>query len=208
MEAGSQGGSQSSNADLSDVQARLLDVQSRIPEHIKDMFLRSCTHLTDEQSIEFGEVLIKFADIFAQNDNDLGLFTATEHTIDTGDAKPIKQQMRRVHLGFADEEEKYLKKMLDSGVIFPSNSEWASPSVLICKKDGTVRWCIDFRAVNAITQKDAFPLPLIEECRDLLEGVEFMSTLDMNSGYYQFAMAAADQCKTAFLTKYGLFEFT
>ena len=70
----------------------------------------------------------------------------------------------------ADEEEKYLKKMLDSGVIIPSNSEWASPSVLIRKKDGTVRWCIDFRAVNAITRKDAFPLPLIEECRDLLEG--------------------------------------
>ena len=172
------------------------------------MFLRSCTHLTDEQSIEFGEVLIKFADIFAQNDNDLGLFTATEHTIDTGDAKPIKQWMRRVPLGFADEEEKYLKKMLDSGVIIPSNSEWASPSVLICKKDGTVRWCIDFRAVNAITCRDAFPLPLIEECRDLLEGVEFMSTLDMNSGYYQFAIVAADQCKTAFLTKYGLFEST
>ena len=98
----------------------------------------------DEQSIEFGEVLIKFADIFAQNDNDLGLFTATEYTIDTGDAKPIKQQMRRVPLGFADEEEKYLKKMLDSGVIIPSNSEWASPSVLIRKKDGTVRWCTDF----------------------------------------------------------------
>ena len=116
--------------------------------------------------------------------------------------------MKRAPLEFTDEEEKYLKKMLDSRVIIPSNSKWASPSVLICKKDGTVCWCIDFRAVNAITCKDAFPLPPIEECRDLLEGVEFMSTLDMNSGYYQFAMAAADQCKTTFLTKYGLFEFT
>ena len=169
------------------------------------MFLCSCTHLTGEQSIEFREVLIKFADIFAQNDNDLGFCTATEHTIDTGDAKPIKQQMRRVPLGFADEEEKYLKKMLDSGVIIPSKSEWAFPSVLICKKDGTVHWYIDFGAVNAITHKDTFPLPLIEDCRELLEGVEFMNTLDMNSGYYQFAMAAADQCKTVFLTKYGLF---
>ena len=74
------------------------------------MFLQSYSHLTDEQSIEFGEVLIKFADIFAQNDNDLGLFTATEHTIDTGDAKPIKQWMRRVPLGFADEEEKIPKE--------------------------------------------------------------------------------------------------
>ena len=136
-EAGRQEGAQSINAETSDIQAKLLDVQSRIPEHIKDMFLRSCTHLTDEQSIEFGEVLIKFADIFAQNDNDLWLFTATEHTMDTGDAKPIKQRMRRVPLGFADEE-RYLKKMLDSGVIVPSNSDWASPCVLIWKKDGTV----------------------------------------------------------------------
>ena len=143
-EAGSQEGAQSTNAEMSDAQAKLLEVQSQIPGHIKDMFLCSCTHLTDEQSVEFREVLIKFADIFAQHDNDLGLFTATEHTMDTGDAKPIKQWMRRVPLGFADEEEKYLKKMLDSGVIVPSNSDWASPCVLIRKKDGTVHWCIDF----------------------------------------------------------------
>ena len=200
--------SQSNDAKTIDVQEKLLDVQSRIPEHLKDMFLRSCVNLTDEQSIEFGEVLLQYQDVFAQNDNDLGCFTATEHSIDTGDAKPIKQRMRRVPLGFADEEEVYLKKMLDSGVIQPSNSEWASPCVLIRKKDGTVRWCIDFRALNEVTKKDAFPLPLIEECMDALEGVEFMSTLDMNSGYYQFAMSAADRCKTAFLTKYGLFEFT
>ena len=70
---------------------RLLDVQSRIPEHMKDMYLQSCVHLTEEQSIEFGEVLIKFGDIFAKHDNDLGLFTKGEHTIDTGDTKPIKQ---------------------------------------------------------------------------------------------------------------------
>ena len=116
--------------------------------------------------------------------------------------------MRRTPLHFHDEEEACLKKMLDSKVIQPSNSEWASPSVLIQKKDGSVHWKIDFRAINAVTQKDSFPLPLIEECLDALEGVQYMSTLDMNSGYFQFAMALADRCKTAFLTKYGLFEFT
>ena len=157
---------------------RLLDVQSRIPEHIKDMFLQSCVHLTNEQSIEFGEVLIKFGDFFAKHDNDLGLFTEGEHTIDTGDAKPIKQRMRRTLLCFADEEESYPKKMLDNGVIHPSSSEWASPSVLIHKKDGSVHWTIDFKAVNKVTKKDYYPLSLTEECLDALEGVEFMSTLD------------------------------
>ena len=138
---------------------------------------------------------------------DLGCFTAVQHEIDTGDAKPVRQRMRHTPLGFAEEEEKCLKKMLDSGVIQRSNSEWASPSVLIRKKDGSVHWCVDYRALNKVTRKDAYPLPLIEECLDSLSGVKFMSTLDMNSGYYQFLVAAKDWHKTAFLTKLGLFEF-
>ena len=193
---------------MKDAQEWLLDVQSHMPEHIKDMFLCSCVHLTDEESAKFGEVLIMYADLFAKNDNDLGCFTEMEHSIDTGDTPPIKQRMRRTPLCFCDEEEEYLKKMLDSKVIQPSNSEWASPSVLIWKKDGSVCWTIDFHAINAVTQKDSFPLPLIEECLDALECVQYMSTLDMNSGCFQFTMALADRCKTAFLTKYGLFEFT
>ena len=71
------------------------------------------------------------ADLFAKHDNDLGCFTEMEHSIDTGDTLPIKQRMKRAPLHFHDEEEAYLRKMLDSKVIQPSNSEWASPSVLI-----------------------------------------------------------------------------
>ena len=179
-----------------------------MPEHMKEMFLHSCVHLNDEESAEFGEVLIQYQGLFAKNDNDLGCFTEMEHSIDTGDTPPIKQRMRRTPLCFHNEEEAYLKKMLDSKVIQPSNSEWASPSVLIGKKDGSISWTIDFHAINAVTWKDSFPLPLIEECLDALEGAQYMGTLDMNSGYFQFAMALADRCKTAFLTKYGLFEFT
>ena len=78
---------------------------------------------------------------------------------------------------------------------------------MIRKRDGDIRWCIDFRAVNAVTRKDAYPLPLIEQCLDSLAGVVFMSTLDMNSGYWQLLLAVADRCKTAFPTKDGLYEF-
>ena len=116
---------------MKDAQEWLLDVQSRMPEHMKEMFLHSCVHLNDEESAEFGEVLIQYQGLFAKNDNDLGCFTEMEHSIDTGDTPPIKQQMRRTPLRFRNEEEAYLKKMLDSKVIQPSNSEWASPSVLI-----------------------------------------------------------------------------
>ncbi len=154
-----------------------------MPIHIKDMFLRSCAHLSDEETVKFGQLLIAFEDIFAKNDTDLGLFTQVQYSIDTRDAAPIKQLMRCVSLGFAHEEDAHLQKMMECGVIQPSTSPWASPSVLVHKKDGGVQWCINFGAVNAVTKKDAFPLPLIEECLDTLQGTQFMSALDMQSGY-------------------------
>ena len=153
-----------------------------MPEHVKELYERSTTHLELHQQIILAKFITKFADIFAKDDMDLGCFTAVQHEIDTGDAKPVHQRMHCTPLGFAKEEEKCLKKMLDSGVIQPSNSEWASPSVLIRKKDGSVHWCVDYRALNKVTWKDAYPLPVIEECLDSLSGVKFMSTLDMNSG--------------------------
>lgn len=106
------------------------------------------------------------------------------------------------------EEDAHLQKMLECGVIQPSTSPWASPSVLVCKKDGGLQWCIDFCAVNTVTRKDAYPLPLIEECLNPLQGTQFMSALDMQSGYWQIKMHPDDCAKTAFLTKHGLFEFT
>ena len=78
--------------------------------------------------------------------------------------------MRRTPLGFESEERAHLEKLLDSGVIVPSNSEWASAPVLVRKKDGSVRWCIDYRALNDKTRKELYPLPLNEDCLDALSG--------------------------------------
>lgn len=116
--------------------------------------------------------------------------------------------MRRTPLGFEKEEEEHLGKMLQCGVIRPSTSEWASPPVLVRKKDGSVRWCIDYRALNSVTVKDAFPLPLISECLDTLSETSFLSTLDLASGYWQIEIAEPDRHKTAFIMKHGLFEHT
>ena len=85
-------------------------------------------------------------------------------------------------------------------------SDWASPPVLVRKKDGGVCWCIDYRALNSVTVKDAFPLPCIEECLDTLAKAKYMSTLDLVSGYWQLEIDEADRHKTAFVTRYGLFE--
>ena len=91
-----------------------------------------------------------------------------EHAIDTGDATPVKQKFRRTPTSFEGEEEKHLVKMLKADVIEPSMSEWASSPVLVRKREGSVRWCVDYRALKKITKKDVFPLPLIEECIDTL----------------------------------------
>ena len=114
--------------------------------------------------------------------------------------------MRRTPACFAEEEEAHLKKMLDAGVIQPSMSDWASAPVLIRKRDGNLRWCIDYRALNAVTVKDVFPLPLVKDCLDTLSRNEWFSKLDANSAYWQIPIREEDRKKTALTTKFGLFE--
>ena len=114
--------------------------------------------------------------------------------------------MCQTPLVFGEEVEKHLKKMLDCGVIQPSNSELSS--VLVWKKDGDIHWCINFHAINNVTRKDAYLLPLIKECLDALSNTEYMSTLDMQFGYWQVEVHPEDCHKTAFLIKWGLFELT
>ena len=110
-------------------------------------------------------------------------------------------------MGFQGEEEKHLDKLLKIGVIQPSTSDWASAPVLIKKKDGTVCYCIDYRDLNSHTVKSVATSPLISECIDTLAGNLWCSTVYWNSGYYLLMLNAKDRHKTAFITKYGLFEF-
>ena len=140
-----------SSKDEKSLQQELQKAIGAMPEHVKDLYERSIAHLELHQQIIIAKFITEFANIFAKDDMDLGCFTAVQHEIDTGDAKPVHQRMCHTPLGFAVEEEKCLKKMLDSGVILPSHSKWASPSVLVRKIDGSVYWCVDYRALNKVT---------------------------------------------------------
>ena len=180
--------------------------EQEIPEHLKQLYDSSLENLDAEQQQKLKTLLCNYQDVFAKHDFDLGTVTAIQHTVDTGTAKPIKQRMRRTPVCFANEEEVLLEKMLDAGVIQESVSDWASSPVLIRKRDGSVRWCIDYRALNEVTIKDTFPLPIIEDCLDTLAGNVWFSKLDANSAYWQVLVNPEDRKKTAFLTKYGLFE--
>ena len=180
----------------------------QLPEHVHNLFERSKVGLPELEQGKLFDILCQYSDVFAEHDLDLGCYSNIKHEINTENAVPTRLRMRRTPIHFQEEEEKHLEKLLDIGVIEPSNSEWAAAPVLIRKKDGSVRYAIDYRALNNVTVKDAFPLPLIEDCFDSLSGVQYLSGLDLASGYYQVEVADQDKQKTAFITRYGLYQHT
>ena len=129
------------------------------------------------------------------------------HAIHTGYAPPIRQPVRRIPPFRRQEVQKLLGEMLAKDVIQRSTSPWASPIVLVKKKDGPTRFCVDYLKLNEVTRKDAYPLPRIDATLDTLVGSRWFSTLDLLSGYWQVEVAERDQPKTAFCTTEGLFEF-
>ena len=153
------------------------------------------------------QLLEEFHDIFAESKSDLGRTGLTQHSIVTGQAPPIKQSPRRVPFAMRDELEKQVDEMLDQDIIESSKSPWSSPVVLVRKKDGSFRFCVDYRRLNAVTCKDAHPLPRVDDCLDALSGAKVFSTLDCASGYWQVELRPEDREKTAFSTGENLYQF-
>ena len=134
-------------------------------------------------------MLLKYEDTFAKSKNELGKCSVLKHHIDTAESAPVRQPMRRTPQAVEGGEEKYLNEQLASGAIKPSKSEWASPIVMVRKKTGDVRVCIDYRKLNKSTFKDAYPLPRIEMCLDCLSSAKIFSTIDLQSAYMQLELA-------------------
>lgn len=152
-------------------------------------------------------VLTQYSDVFIEPDGSLGRTDLVKHSINTGDARSIKLPPRRLPIHQKKIAEQEIDKMLREDVIEPSNSPWAAPIVLVKKRDGTTRFCVDYRKLNSVTKKDAYPLPRIDESLDTLSGAKYFCTLDLASGYWQVVMDEADKQKTAFATHKGLFQF-
>jgi hypothetical protein len=122
-------------------------------------------------------------------------------------AQPVKVRPYRYSPVQKTEIEAQLKQMLEQGVIRPSESSFASPILLVRKKDGSWRFCVDYRHLNAITMKNKHPMPVVDELLDELAGAKWFTKLDFRSGYHQICMAAGEEFKTTFRTHNGLFEF-
>ena len=176
-------------------------------EKLQELYERSCETLSPNQQKTLRELLAKHENTFAKSAEDLGRTSIVQHTIDTGDARPIRQPPRRPPKAFQGEEEKVLESQLKAGVIQESTSPWASPMVFVRKKDGTTRPCVDYRKLNDVTRRDAYPLPRVDDCLDCLSGAKIFSTLDLQSGYWQIEMKEEDRPKTAFVTRSGLYEY-
>src|SRR5919108_412385 len=159
---------------------------------------------------EIKEILKTNQDIFATEWHELGKTQCKEkHVIRIKEGvKPIKERYYRTTPVEDELIKEEITKMLEAGIIVKSKSSWASPIVIVKKKDGKPRFCIDYRALNRVTVKDAFPLPRIEDILEALDNAKYFSTLDLTSGYWQIKMDPESQAKTAFTTQNEIYEFT
>ncbi|KAK8756781.1 hypothetical protein V5799_000517 [Amblyomma americanum] len=159
------------------------------------------------QAHDLRYLLSSFRDIFDFDDRPLVRTSVVTHRINTGDAAPIHRRPYRVSSTERTIIQQEVDKMLSKDIIEPSSSPWASPVVLVKKKDGSWRFCVDYRHLNNITKKDVYPLPRIDDALDCLHGAKFFSSIDLRSGYWQISVDDNDREKTAFVTPDGLYQF-
>ena len=147
-------------------------------------------------------------EVFASSKEDLGCTKTAYHRIYTDDDVPVTERYRRIPPNQYQEVQQHLQELLEKRVIRPSESNYASPIVLVRKKSGALRMCVDYRKSNQKTKCDQYPLPRIEESLEALRGAKYFSKIDLASAYNQVEVHPEDQHKTAFTTPMGLFQYT
>ena len=165
--------------------------------------------LSREQQSRFIDLIFDYKEVFSLYDGDLEFCDALKHSIPTTTDKPIYLPHRQIPIQLQQEVRKCLESWLKQGIIRPSKSPYTSQVVIVRKKSSEIRLCVDFRKLNAISIRDSFPLPRIEEALQAVQAAVWFTSFDLAQGYLQMAMEEADICKTAFhVGSSGLFKFT
>ena len=179
-----------------------------LPVYLEEIVKGSHPSLGDAGRQLLRYLLFRYRHVFpAPGEPVTGRTTTVQLDIIATDAQPVRCGPRRLAPAGLRKEQTCVKEMLDGGQIEPSDSPWASPVVLLTKKDGTTRFCVDYRRLNALATKDAYPLPRIDDSLRLLGNQQWFSTMDLASGYWQVAMSPEAKRKAAFVTNEGLFQF-
>ena len=176
-------------------------------KHLEPLLEGVSKDMTRLERDQLWEMLKSFADVFSSGKFDMGRTNLVTHHIDTGDAQPVKQRLRKQAWAHQEIIATERKELSEADLITEFNGPWCANVVIVTKKDGSPRFCIDFRKLNELTKKDAYPLPSIEVCLDALAGSRYFSTFDLRSGYHQIPMDDDSIEKTAFVTREGTFAF-
>ncbi len=174
------------------------------PKHDPLALVSGGDHLSPLQLADLAKLQADFADVFSPLP---GRTDLVQHHIETRPGKVARSRPYRLPEHKKNVVREELKAMLDLGVIEESHSDWASPIVLVPKTDGSVRFCVDYRKVNAVSKFDAYLMPRVDELLDRLGAARFYSTLDLTKGYWQIPLSPLSKEKTAFTTPFGLHQF-
>ena len=179
-----------------------------LPDYLEDIVQGSHPSLGDTGRQSLRDLLHRYEHVFpAPGEPVTDRSKSVQHEIETNEGRPVRCGPRRLAPAGLRREQDCVKEMLTGGQIEPSDSPWASPVVLVTKKDGSTRFCVDYRRLNSMTVKDAYPLPRIDDSLHLLGNQQWFSTMDLASGYWQVAMSPEAKRKAAFVTNEGLFQF-
>ncbi|XP_029104416.1 uncharacterized protein LOC114909432 [Scleropages formosus] len=146
-------------------------------------------------------------EVFSCSEFDVGCAKSTQHHIRVTNETPFRERSRRLPPGDLEDVRKHLHDLKEAGIISESRSPYASPIVVVRKKNGTIRMCVDYRTLNRRTIPDQYTVPRVEDALACLSGSQWFSVLDLRSGYYQIPLSAADKEKTTFICPAGFYQF-
>ena len=175
---------------------------------VEEILKVHCLCLSKKEYISLRTILNEYKTIFSRSSTDVGLIQGYKHKIETNNHKPICLNPRKVPIHVQSKVDALVDDLENKGIVKKTVSSWNSPIVVVPKKNGDIRLCIDYRHLNSITERPIYHIPDAKELYDSLHGSEYFSALDLSMGYHQIEMDEQDMCKTAFTTRNGQYTFT